>query len=70
MVQVRRTSRITALVRRRFLEELAAGRFTWGGTVELICSETGLEGWQVRDCIWSENADGWRRSQPAVMALR
>lgn len=61
MVTVRRTQAITDRVRARIVEEIDAGRFVFGKTVHDVADEFGLTDTQVRDAIWSERADSWRR---------
>lgn len=62
-VAVRRTPALTAEARRLFEAELREyNGWELGGTISRIATATGLSADQVRDAIFSESADEWRRN--------
>jgi hypothetical protein len=59
--KVRRTPALTAEARRLFEEEVRYNGWQPGGTVPRVAERTGLSADQVRDAIFNESADSWRR---------
>lgn len=60
-VGTRRTPALTAEVRRRFEVALLDDGWQPGATIPKIADAVGLTSDQVRDAIFGESADKWRR---------
>jgi hypothetical protein len=58
---MRRTPALTKQARRLFEEAVLSDGWRPGATIRLIAQATGLTDTQVRDAIFGESADMWRR---------